>query len=1006
MALAEEMLTVEIGPTDRVGGRGRLFLCHNSIDKPIIRDVAEAVELEYGVQNFLDVYSIPAGAEFIPYIEKELSQCSGCAIFLGGSGWGPTHLWEADRAVARYRQDQDFKIIPVALPGITQGAMDRLAGGSVFRNLNWVDFTKSPRDPDNVRKLYGALTGVTDEQGLARRGLTPFILRRDARRWHERGGRDSSLLYMGDKLREAQALLVSASDLLDVGEVATFLNAGELRQRRFWQRVAGASVAAAVALLIAAGIAWVQADIATHRQHLAVSRMLAIGAESARGADRQLLAAAAAVSTFPTPEARSNLLDRLSHWSSLVAMLHTKGHEFTAAAYDEESGALMLGTFDGSVLRVPLQVTSDAGQISTLGTPEVVSTTLGEGEVGALLVQRASTVLAGFQSGRVDAIGANGASRTLREAPTPVQGEGGGIKDRAVRALALSPSRNRLAIGDGRGWVEIVSTIEKSGLPSQKLDLTDRLRITSLAFVGESALAVGTASSTIEIINLLTGKWDDSLPKQEMSVVALSHRANGNLLMAVTDQGVMRTLGLDAGRRIIMNGPGTNRAEAPPAIAAARIAPSSGRMALAYADGYMELRDNAGAPVLDRLQPHRDVIGAFAFAEKQDLLISAGRDGIVAAWRQNERAAVAQPHAHFPGLPDMLAIDRVGTLHVARKDESGAQISRLSGGNWQSVLDLGESSRALLPADRIEPSRKPNGEGFVDISAEAIPHLQIAPDSGLALWSTYGNAVLSQRWDGRPATLYALPASKITALALTPSGTLGAVLSDERRVHLLAPVRADAMPMRTIDLPEAARSIALSNNARYLAVGTDMGRLLLYDLRLPGSRPTTRAVTSGALTAISFSPDGRLVVVLAATGWREQRALAAVDVPDLAGVDYLPIPDKLVGVVNSPAISPDSSTLAAPDLGGNVMLWELATKRSIGSIHIDGSQVASIAYRSDGTLFASVTTGENIVSLEVTAAALIAQGCRLAARDLSAEEWNDLATGLRYRQVCPPGAAK
>jgi hypothetical protein len=40
----------------------RVFLCHNNSDKPIVREIAEQIESEYGLANFLDVYSIPAGA--------------------------------------------------------------------------------------------------------------------------------------------------------------------------------------------------------------------------------------------------------------------------------------------------------------------------------------------------------------------------------------------------------------------------------------------------------------------------------------------------------------------------------------------------------------------------------------------------------------------------------------------------------------------------------------------------------------------------------------------------------------------------------------------------------------------------------------------------------------------------------------------------------------------------------------------------------------------------------
>jgi hypothetical protein len=45
---------------------GIVFLCHNSTDKPFIKQIADALELEFGRKFFLDVYAIPTGQAFVP----------------------------------------------------------------------------------------------------------------------------------------------------------------------------------------------------------------------------------------------------------------------------------------------------------------------------------------------------------------------------------------------------------------------------------------------------------------------------------------------------------------------------------------------------------------------------------------------------------------------------------------------------------------------------------------------------------------------------------------------------------------------------------------------------------------------------------------------------------------------------------------------------------------------------------------------------------------------------
>ena len=75
MSEAVQIITKE-GSTDG----DVVFLCHNSVDKPFIREIADALELEFGTRFFLDVFAIPTGEKFIPWIERALEECAVCAI--------------------------------------------------------------------------------------------------------------------------------------------------------------------------------------------------------------------------------------------------------------------------------------------------------------------------------------------------------------------------------------------------------------------------------------------------------------------------------------------------------------------------------------------------------------------------------------------------------------------------------------------------------------------------------------------------------------------------------------------------------------------------------------------------------------------------------------------------------------------------------------------------------------------------------------------------------------
>ncbi len=68
---------------------GSVFLCHNSRDKPDVKRIADALELEFGTAFFLDAYAIPTGEAFLPWIERALANCVGCSCFPRGERLGP-----------------------------------------------------------------------------------------------------------------------------------------------------------------------------------------------------------------------------------------------------------------------------------------------------------------------------------------------------------------------------------------------------------------------------------------------------------------------------------------------------------------------------------------------------------------------------------------------------------------------------------------------------------------------------------------------------------------------------------------------------------------------------------------------------------------------------------------------------------------------------------------------------------------------------------------------------
>jgi hypothetical protein len=180
----------------------------------------------------------------------------------------------------------------------------------------------------------------------------------------------------------------------------------------------------------------------------------------------------------------------------------------------------------------------------------------------------------------------------------------------------------------------------------------------------------------------------------------------------------------------------------------------------------------------------------------------------------------------------MLSLDRGGTIYVARRQDK-AGIWQQSGADWLLMLDLVAASERVLPTERIAPEIKPDAQGFRNISEEPIAQLAVEPSSALALWSTRGHAIVSARWDRPQSFLHVTAEAEIEDLALSAGGTVGAALEGRRKVHLIRPLKAGSSATGPLLLDQDARSIALSPDGQYLAVGAENGTLIMYNLEHP-----------------------------------------------------------------------------------------------------------------------------------------------------------------------------
>jgi WD40 repeat protein len=226
----------------------------------------------------------------------------------------------------------------------------------------------------------------------------------------------------------------------------------------------------------------------------------------------------------------------------------------------------------------------------------------------------------------------------------------------------------------------------------------------------------------------------------------------------------------------------------------------------------------------------------------------------------------------------------------------------------------------------------------------------------------------------------------IDALAFTPNGEFLAVGAG-RVVKLLdIDSQNQLCELRIVDTNDWIHALAFSpRSTNLLATGGDSGVIRLWNLTTKES--TNFGEGLSAITAVAFSPDGRILAAAdryAVSAWNldEKRALwtnklpnprcALAFTPDGAalvsgggggngnarvwdvatGKELAPLPDLHKGWLKHMSFSPDGRTLATSGADGQLILWDFAERRTNAPPikHGDGS----VAFSSDGRLIACI----------------------------------------------------
>lgn len=179
---------------------------------------------------------------------------------------------------------------------------------------------------------------------------------------------------------------------------------------------------------------------------------------------------------------------------------------------------------------------------------------------------------------------------------------------------------------------------------------------------------------------------------------------------------------------------------------------------------------------------------------------------------------------------------------------------------------------------------------------------------------------------------------RVDKVLFTPDGSR--ILSESFKDDLKISETLTGKLLRTLPFNGySANSMALSSDGVFLAVGTNTGKVKLWDIKSMRLQKTF-PVTEWSIYAVALSPDGKMLGSCAADG--------TIQLWDIESSRLLYSLGKKGGRMISMSFSGDSKFIAALSRTGRISVWDVANGQLVGALHIKRiSEIGSIAFCPD-----------------------------------------------------------
>lgn len=593
----------------------------------------------------------------------------------------------------------------------------------------------------------------------------------------------------------------------------------------------------------------------------------------------------------------------------------------------------------------------------------------------------------------VNTVTTSGLERVLAKAPGPIQFFPVGTD--SIVDVAVDPVRGRIATIREDGRIELWS-LTSSGVSIQPF-ATHPMGARAIAFDHEgNRLATAGGDSSIIV-------WDSS-NGQQIRVLA----GHGDIVTSVEfspDGTTIASAGWDG--QVISWDVGTGETNATMGdhtgvVTAVTFSPDGKTIASSGWDQSVIVWN----PVLDtrtRLEGHSAVVNDVLFNPKSGLLASAGGDGEIRLW--DVEGGTNDSLAGHESSVDGLAFDEGGD-RLASVDVDGEVLL------W-NLLTLQIEDSFINPRDSASGQIASSAAVAFLPGAESIA--SVVEGGRPVVWDVVGRSALGTR--------IVKPDSLVQAGAADARGEFVAAIGADSKLRVWDTNTWESGPV--LDLPGQVKSAALGGGNDLLALGTQEGSVLLFDMRR--GVEVSRKDLASEVTAVAVASSNDFIAIATSDGvvtvWPHTmtspiamleigaatRALAFDQEGEILSAGGEDSVIRLwewenssrsevalighTGSVDSLAFHPTEKVLASGSDDRTVRIWNLEKRIEISTLEAHTDRVLSVNFNEPGTRLVSGSEDSTVVLWDLASNSSIGEPIGLAAGFVRHVSFDHIETG-------------